>query len=111
MKIAVDFDVCQCHGLCVETAPTLFEIRDDGFLYLLNDTPPQELTEQAEKAMLECPAGAISITAARQSSPSGHGKTVTQVLVLARRNHRGDERVAGTADGVDLLSHLFDRPA
>ena len=33
MKIVVDFDLCQSHGLCTEAAPELFEIRDDGFLW------------------------------------------------------------------------------
>jgi ferredoxin len=61
MKIVVDFDLCQSHGLCTEAAPELFEIRDDGFLYVLNETPPAELGGKAEKAALECPTGAISI--------------------------------------------------
>jgi ferredoxin len=61
MKIVVDFDLCQSHGLCTEAAPELFEIRDDGFLYILNETPGPELANKAQKAALECPTGAISI--------------------------------------------------
>jgi ferredoxin len=61
MKIVVDFDLCQSHGLCTEAAPELFEIRDDGFLYILNETPGPELHSKAEKATLECPTGAITI--------------------------------------------------
>jgi ferredoxin len=61
MKIVVDFDLCQSHGLCTDAAPELFEIRDDGFLYLLNETPGPELARKAEKAALECPTGAIVI--------------------------------------------------
>ena len=61
MKIVVDFDLCQSHGLCTEAAPELFEIRDDGFLYVLNETPGPELESKAEKAALECPTGAITI--------------------------------------------------
>ena len=61
MKIAVDFDVCQSHGLCTEAAPEVFEIRDDGFLYILNETPPDGLRKKVEKAVRECPTGAIKV--------------------------------------------------
>lgn len=61
MKIIVDFDICQSHGLCTEAAPELFEIRDDGFLYILNEAPPEALRAKAEKARVECPTGAITV--------------------------------------------------
>jgi len=61
MKIVVDFDLCQSHGLCTQAAPELFEIRDDGFLYILNETPPEALRGKLEKAVRECPTAAISI--------------------------------------------------
>jgi len=63
MKIIVDFDLCQSHGLCTQAAPEIFEIRDDGFLYILNETPPDSLKSKAEKAQRECPTGAIRIEA------------------------------------------------
>jgi ferredoxin len=63
MKIVVDFDVCQSHGLCTEAAPEIFEIRDDGFLYILNETPPEELRPKVERALRECPTGAIKVEA------------------------------------------------
>jgi len=61
MKIVVDFDLCQSHGLCTEAAPELFEVRDDGFLYILNETPPENQRAKLEKAIRECPTGAITI--------------------------------------------------
>ena len=39
MKVVVDLSVCNLHGLCVETAPEVFEIGDDGVLHVLNETP------------------------------------------------------------------------
>ena len=39
MKIVVDLNLCDLHGLCVEAAPEVFEIGDDGALHVLNDTP------------------------------------------------------------------------
>jgi ferredoxin len=61
MKITVDFDVCQSHGLCTEAAPEVFEIRDDGFLYILQEAPADGLRAKVEKAIRECPTGAIKL--------------------------------------------------
>jgi ferredoxin len=61
MKIVVDFDLCQSHGLCTQAAPELFEIRDDGFLYILDETPPDAMRAKLEKATRECPTGAITV--------------------------------------------------
>ena len=61
MKIIVNFDICQSHGLCTQAAPEVFELRDDGFLYILDETPGDALREKVERAVRECPTGAISI--------------------------------------------------
>jgi ferredoxin len=61
MKITVDFDACQSHGLCTQSAPEVFEIRDDGFLYILNENPPESLRANVERAQLECPTAAIQV--------------------------------------------------
>ena len=61
MKIVVDFDLCQSHGLCTESVPDVFELREDGFLYLKTETPPESLWRDVEKAVRECPTGAIAI--------------------------------------------------
>jgi ferredoxin len=61
MKISVDFDTCQSHGLCTQAAPEVFEIRDDGFLYVLDENPGEALRTKVEKAVRECPTGAIRV--------------------------------------------------
>jgi ferredoxin len=61
MKVVVDLSSCDLHGLCVEAAPEVFEIADDGALRLLNETPPDDLRAKVDKAVRECPTGAISI--------------------------------------------------
>ena len=61
MKVVVDLSICNLHGLCVETAPEVFEIGDDGELRVLNETPPEGLRAKVDKAVRECPTGAISI--------------------------------------------------
>jgi ferredoxin len=61
MKIIVDFDLCQSHGLCTEAAPEVFELRDDGFLYILIEAPAENLRAKVEKAARECPTSAIKV--------------------------------------------------
>jgi ferredoxin len=61
MKVVVDMSSCDLHGLCVEAAPEVFEIGDDGALHVLNETPPEALRAKVEKAVRECPTGAIAI--------------------------------------------------
>ena len=61
MKVIVDMSVCDLHGLCVEAAPEVFEISDDGALLVLNQTPAEDLRAKVEKAVRECPTGAIAI--------------------------------------------------
>jgi ferredoxin len=55
--------MCDLHGLCVDAAPEVFQIGDDGVLHVLIETPPEELRAKVEKAARECPTGAISIDA------------------------------------------------
>jgi ferredoxin len=43
MKVSVDFDVCASTGNCMQVCPEVFEVRSDGFLYVL-----QELTSKLE---------------------------------------------------------------
>jgi ferredoxin len=61
MKVVVDLSVCALHGLCAETAPEVFEIGDDNKLHVLMETPPDSLRAKVNKAVRECPTGAISI--------------------------------------------------
>lgn len=61
MKVIVDFEICQSHGLCTQAAPEVFELRDDGFLYILNEAPPEALRKKLATAVRECPTGAIKI--------------------------------------------------
>ena len=61
MKVIVDMSLCDLHGLCVEAAPEVFEIGDDGALHVLNERPLEGLRAKVDKAVRECPTGAISI--------------------------------------------------
>ena len=61
MKIVVDFDVCESNAVCMGIAPELFEVRDDDFLYVLNENPGEEYRAKLEEAVVRCPKQAISI--------------------------------------------------
>ena len=61
MKVVVDFDCCVSTGSCTRVAPEVFEIRDDGFLYVLQEEPSEDLRAKVAEAAELCPTGAISI--------------------------------------------------
>jgi ferredoxin len=61
MRVIVDFDVCQSNALCMAAAPEVFEVRDDGFLYVLNETPDESLREKVLEAERLCPTQAITV--------------------------------------------------
>ena len=61
MKVVVDFDECASNAVCMGIVPEVFEVRDDGFLYVLDETPGPELHEKVRMAANNCPTGAISI--------------------------------------------------
>ncbi len=61
MKITVDFDLCESNAICMAVAPEVFEVRDDDFLYVLNENPPAELHEKVREAADRCPKQAITV--------------------------------------------------
>jgi ferredoxin len=60
-KVVVDFDKCESNAVCMGIAPEVFEVRDDNFLYILQENPPDELRPKVEDAVRGCPTQAISI--------------------------------------------------
>ena len=61
MKIVVDFDKCKSNAVCMGIAPEIFEVRDDNFLYVLQEEPPKSARPLVEQAVRDCPTQAISI--------------------------------------------------
>jgi ferredoxin len=61
MKIVVDFDKCASNARCMKAAPDIFEVREDGFLYILQEEPPEALRARVEEAARACPNGAITV--------------------------------------------------
>jgi ferredoxin len=61
MRVVVDFDLCESNALCMAAAPEVFEVRDDDFLYVLMEEPPEDLRDKVEAAARACPKVAITI--------------------------------------------------
>ena len=61
MRVVVDFDVCESNALCMAAAPEVFEVRDDDFLYVLDENPPEALRSKVEQAVRNCPKQAIKL--------------------------------------------------
>ena len=61
MRVVVDYDLCESNAICMGILPEVFEVRDDDFLYVLDEHPPEELREKLEHAVASCPKQAISI--------------------------------------------------
>jgi ferredoxin len=62
MKVIADLDVCIGAGVCVRTAPTLFDQDpDDGRVRLLFDVVSDDAVALVREAVDHCPSAALSI--------------------------------------------------
>lgn len=61
MKVSVDFDLCESNAVCMGIVPEVFEVREDDFLYILDENPPEALRSQLEQAVQACPRAAIKL--------------------------------------------------
>ena len=61
MKVTVDFDICASTGACALVCPEVFEVRSDGFLYVLQDSPGPALAASVNEAVDLCPTAAITV--------------------------------------------------
>jgi ferredoxin len=61
MKIVVNYDLCEANAVCMGIAPEVFEVREDDFLYLLQEEPSEGLRPKMEEAARRCPKQAITI--------------------------------------------------
>jgi ferredoxin len=65
LRVRVDLDLCQGHGMCQEEAPEIFRVVDRpgayGRVELLLEHPPEELRAQALAAARYCPNRVITV--------------------------------------------------
>jgi len=61
MKVTVDFDSCASTGTCAQICPEVFEVRSDGYLYILQEEPGEALRTSVTEAVESCPTAAITL--------------------------------------------------
>lgn len=61
MRIVVDADLCQGHGVCESEAPALFEVGKDHKVVVIDQHPSEDQRAAAEEAVRFCPTHALSI--------------------------------------------------
>jgi ferredoxin len=61
MKVKVDTARCSGIGLCEVTAPTVFEVGEDGQSHAINPEPAEDERAAVEEAVNSCPTSALSI--------------------------------------------------
>ena len=59
MKVTANRDVCIGAGMCVMSAPEVFDQDDDGVVVLLEVEVPAEHADAAARAVASCPSGAL----------------------------------------------------
>jgi len=60
-KIKVDFDLCESNAMCEALSPEHFQIDDDDFLQILDESVTDDDLPVVEQAVAACPKAAISI--------------------------------------------------
>lgn len=60
MKVVIDPDLCTGCGLCVDTAPEIFELVED-IAQVKIENVPDDIEESVRQATDECPSQAILI--------------------------------------------------
>ena len=61
MKIVLDRDLCDGHGMCEAMAHEYFELDYDEFLTILNENPPESDRSKVHAAVQSCPALALTL--------------------------------------------------
>ncbi|MCL4499658.1 MAG: ferredoxin [Chloroflexi bacterium] len=59
-KPVVDHNECIGDGLCEQICPEVFELREDGLAYVINENPDEDTKARVDESIEECPTGAIS---------------------------------------------------
>lgn len=59
MKPKIIADECIGDGICEEISPEVFELRDDGLAYVIDEDPDASLKDKIDEAIEECPTSAI----------------------------------------------------
>ena len=62
MRVSVDLDLCQGHGVCESEAPTVFELAKNAKVTILEKSSDESLRTEVDAAVRFCPTSALRIT-------------------------------------------------
>ena len=61
MRVVVDPDLCQGHGVCESEAPDVFEVGKDHRVRILDASPADDRRSAVDAAVRFCPTHALSV--------------------------------------------------
>jgi ferredoxin len=61
MRVSVDLDLCQGHGVCESEAPTVFQLGKNSTVTILDGSPDEQLRTEVETAVRFCRTSALRI--------------------------------------------------
>jgi ferredoxin len=61
MRIDVDRELCDGHGMCEAMAHEYFELDDDDVMHVLDESPPESDRAKVHAAVQACPALALTL--------------------------------------------------
>lgn len=61
MRIVVDPDLCQGHGVCESEAPAVFRVGEDRQVEVLDADPPEAQRTAVASAVKYCPTHALTV--------------------------------------------------
>ena len=64
LKVVVDRDLCDTHGVCASRAPEVFEIGNDDSMTVLVEFPAEGQVDAVNEAVRGCPKGALALVEA-----------------------------------------------
>ncbi len=120
MRVVVDYDLCESNALCMAAAPEVFEVRDDDFMYVLQENPPENLRAKVEEAVQRCPKQAhqdrgLSLSSlaigSEDGTAVGHEPEHPPVERQFRLGHRDDGRRLAEAVLLSREGEVGDRDA
>ena len=61
MRLEVDWDRCEGHGMCEKNAPEMFQLDENGVMHLRLDAVPPELEAKVAAAARACPMTTLKV--------------------------------------------------
>jgi ferredoxin len=61
VKLGIDRNVCDGHGMCAQSAPDFVRLDDDGEPVVIQEQVPAEVPPAVDLALRACPVSAVHL--------------------------------------------------